>query len=174
LKQLSGSNIPAERLSAIRESVIAKSCICHGVGGCVTLKHGIDQDARPTVCCGPNIVNFSEVASLEEMIGHIYGRLSLLADPNRPHMFIRELSLYVDYFRREFQQASEGLLNKTAKCFLDFRRNLITAIEYYQGLAEQLSLEHRERFLRDLDTLFKEIEKILPESSTAIPLGVIS
>ncbi|MCK4606880.1 MAG: hypothetical protein KAU35_06255, partial [candidate division Zixibacteria bacterium] len=174
LKQLSESDIPAEQLSAIRESVLAKSCICHGVGGCVILKHGIDPDARPTVCCGPNIVSFSKVASLEEMVGHIYGRLSLLTDPDRPHMFIRELSIYVDYFRREFQQASEGLLNKTAKCFLDFRRNLITAIEYYQGLAEQLSLEHRERFLRDLDTLFEEIEKILPESATATSLGVVS
>ncbi len=174
LKQLSESDIPSEQLSAIRESVIAKSCICHGVSGCVTLKRGIDPDARPAVCCGPNIVNFTKVASLEEMVSHIYGRLSLLTDSDRPHMFIRELSLYVDYFRRELQQASEGLLDKTTKRFLDFKCNLITAIEYYQGLAEQFSLEQRERFLRDLDNLFEKIEKALPESAAAISLGVIS
>jgi len=170
LKQLSESDIPSERLSAIRESVIAKSCICHGVGGCVILKHGIDPDARPTVCCGPNIVSFSKVASLEDMVSHIYGRLSLLTDSDRPHMFIRDLSLYVDYFRGELQKASEGLLDKTAKCFLDFKRNLVTAIEYYQGLAEQFSLEQRERFLRELDTLFEEIEDILPGIAAAIPV----
>ena len=89
-------------------------------------------------------------------------------------MFIRELSLYVDYFHQELQKASEGLLNKTSKCFLDFKRSLVTAIEYYQDLAEQFSLEQRERFLRDLDALFEELEKVLPEPATAISLGTTS
>ncbi len=170
LEQLSESDLPPERLSAIRESVVAKSCICTGVGGCIILKHGIDPDARPAVCCGPNIVNFGKVASLEDMVSHIYGRLSLLTDSDRPHMFIRELMLYIDYLRRELQKVSEGLLDRTTKYFLDFKKNLIAGIEYYRCLAEQFSLEQRERFLRELDVLFKEIDDILPGTTATIPV----
>ena len=141
--------------------------------GVATLKHGIDKAALPSVCCGPNIVNFSKVASLEEMVSHIYGRLSLLTNPDRPHMFIRELSLYVDYLRDELQRASDGLLDKTTKSFQEFKQNLNDAIEYYKSLAEQIGAEQRERFLRELDALFEEIEKVLPERATAISIAVI-
>ncbi len=169
LEQLSDSDIPLERLSAMKENIVAKSCLCRDLAGNVTLKHGIDPDAKPAVCCGPNIVNFSKVTSLEEMIGHIYGRLSLLINSNRPHMFIRELMLYVDYLRRELQKVSEGLLDRTTKWFLDFKQNLITGIEYYRQLAEQFSREQKEGFLRDLDTLRNEIDNIiLPGTGTAI------
>ena len=165
LKQLSEGNLPSDQLSAMRENVVVKSCICHDVGGGATLKLGIDPEAHPAVCCGPNIANFSKVASLEEMVGHIYGRISLLTNPDRPHMFISELMIYIDYLRRELQKISEGLLDRTAKCFLDFKQNLITGIEYYRCLAEQFSLEQRERFLQELDTLFKELDNILPSTT---------
>jgi len=174
LEQIEKGDYSPQQLSAMREQVLAKSCICHDLAGNVTLKHGIDSGAHPAICCGPNIANFTKVATLEEMISHIYGRLSLLSNPDRPHMFIQELSIYIDYLRGELQKTSEGLLDKTAKRFLDFKRNLITGIEYYQDLADQFSSEHKERFLRDLDTLFKELEKVLPKSGPTISLGVIS
>ena len=174
LEQLSASDIPAEKLSAMKENTIAKSCLCHDLAGCATLKLDIDPNARPAVCCGPNIVNFSKVASLEEMIGHIYGRLSLLVSTDRPHMFIRELMLYVDYLRRELQKASEGLLDRTTKWFLDFKKNLIDGVGYYRGLAEQLSREQKEDFLRHLDALLKEIENLLPEATAAVSLDSTS
>lgn len=170
LEQLSGCDIPLEQLSAMREKVVGKSCICHDLAGGVTLKHGIDPSARSALCCGPNIVNFSKIASLEEMVGHIYGRLSLLTNSDRPHMFIRELMLYVDYLRWELQKTSDGLLDKTTKWFLDFKQNLINGIGYYRTLAEQFSREQKEGFLRDLDAVLKEIENILPETTAAISL----
>jgi len=173
LEQITEGNPPAQLLSVKRDKVLAKACICHDLAGSATLKHGIDKKAHPSVCCGPNIVNFSKVATLEEMVGHIYGRLSLLTDIDRPHMFIKELSLYVDYLRRELRETSEGLLNKTAKCLQDVKHNLISAIEHYEDIAEQFGLEQRERFLKDLDTLFGEIEKILPESANTISLGTV-
>ena len=103
--------------TALREGVLAKSCICHDLAGTATRSNGIDPAATPAVCCGPNIVNFSRVATLEEMVGHIYGRISLLGGADRPHMFLRELALYVDYLRNELAKqeigsgtASAGLL----------------------------------------------------------------
>jgi len=174
LEEIAKINPPEVQLNYKREGVIAKSCICHDLAGGATLKLGIDKKATPAVCCGPNIVNFSKIATLEEMVSHIYGRISLLTDPDRPHMFVKELSLYVDYLRRELQETSEGLIDKTAKCLADVKHNLISAIEYYQEISEQFGQEQRERFLKDLDALFGEIEKMLPESVNNISLGIVS
>lgn len=173
LRQVAESGASPEKISFTSKKIMAKACICHDLAGTVTLKYKIDKDALPSICCGPNIVNFSKVATLEEMIGHIYGRLSLLTNSERPHMFIRELSLYVDYLRDELQRAADGLLVKTTKSFLEYKQNLNDAIEYYKNLAEQFSSEQRERFLRDLDTLFEEIERVLPEPATSISIAVI-
>jgi len=173
LKQLANCDTPSTQLTARKNLVLDKSCLCRDLAGSVTLMHGIDSEAPPAVCCGPNIVNFNRIASLEEMVSHIYGRLSLLADSDRPHVFIRELSLYVDYMRRELRKESEGLLDRTAKYFEDFKQNLNTGIEYYQELAEQFSQEQKEKFLNDLDALFEEIEKVLPNKAASISLGVI-
>ena len=89
--------------------MLAKSCICHDLAGAATLKNGIDPTATPAVCCGPNIVNFARVATLEEMVGHIYGRKSLLTSGKRPHMFLREVSLNIDYFRNELAKQKIGV-----------------------------------------------------------------
>ena len=51
-------------------------------------------------------MNFSKIASLEEMVGHIYGRTSLLTNPARPHMFLRELAINIDYLREELEEVS--------------------------------------------------------------------
>ncbi len=174
LEQIATSDTPAKQLDLKREGVLAKSCICHDLAGGATLKLGIDKKATTAVCCGPNIVNFSKIATLEEMISHIYGRISLLTDSDRPHMFVKELSLYVDYLRRELQETSEGLINKTAKCLQDVKQNLNAGIEHYRNIAEQFGQEQKEKFLNDLEALFEEIEKILPESTANISLGSIS
>ena len=174
LKQLDESDVSGHQLDYRKNYVIAKACICHDLAGCATLKYGIDKEATPAVCCGPNIVNFSKIATLEEMVGHIYGRLSLMTNAERPHMFIRELAIYVDFLREDLRKASEGLLEKTTKSFLEFKQNLLEGIEYYQDLAEQFSAEQKKRFLDDLDALFKEIEKVLPESTVSVSTGLAS
>ena len=100
-------DLPEERRAALREGVLAKSCICHDLAGTATRKNGIDPAATPAVCCGPNIVNFSRIATLREMVEHIYGRISLLSGSDRPHMFLRELAIYVDYLRNELAQTED-------------------------------------------------------------------
>jgi len=174
LKQLSEDDSPSPLLAAKKKRVEAKACICHDLAGGVTLKHGIDAKAHPAVCCGPNIVNFSKIASLEEMVGHIYGRLSLPMNPDRPHMFIGELILYVEFLRRGLEEVSEGLLDRTAERYQTFKSNMITGIEYYRDLAEQFGIEQKDRFLAELNTLAEEIESILPSSSTTVSLNSIT
>ena len=106
------------------------------------------------------MVNFSRISSLEEMIGHIYGRLSILTNPDRPHMFISELKLYVGYLRKEVESYSLKLSSQTPKYLSEFQENLGEGIEYYRSLTEQFVSEQKERFLQDLRDLKAELENI--------------
>jgi hypothetical protein len=167
LKLLS-SEKPSKLLTAMQHQVVDKSCLCLDLAGGVLQKTGIDPQARTTVCCGPSIADFKEIVSLEKMVDHIYGRLSLINDSDRPHMFIREIGLYVDYLRQELEKTSTGLINRTTRYFSDFRKNLEDGIEYYRELAEQFGSNQKKRFLQDLDDLAREIERLLPDQSITI------
>ncbi|MBN2712322.1 MAG: hypothetical protein JXR97_07780, partial [Planctomycetes bacterium] len=114
------------------------------------------------VCCGPNIVNFNREATLEEMISHIYGRISILSGKYRPHMFIREISIYIDHMKSEMDKARIELSCKTTDCFERFRSNLIEGIEYYHGLAAKIVGENKQKFEEELNTLRNEIESLFP------------
>lgn len=169
LKQLDEMAVSPELEPVMREAITAKACICHDLAGGAAVKHGFDKEAVTAVCCGPNIVNFSKVATLEEMIGHIYGRISLMTNPNRPHVMLRELKLYIDYLRSEMEKWSLDLSSRTPKYFTEFRENLHAGIEYYRGLSEVFESK-KESFLRALETLQSELEQL--PSVEAMPPSV--
>jgi hypothetical protein len=160
LKHLPEEEFSAKQLSLIRENVLSKSCICHDLAGSATLKNCIDPNATTAVCCGPGIVDFSKIATLEEMVSHIYGRLSLLSNPDRPHMFIRELDLNVARLRKEITAFSEGIVLNTLKYFQEFKANLLKGIDFYQEFGDQFINKQRQRFLSDLKKLREVIEQI--------------
>jgi hypothetical protein len=162
LQRLQEAGHPRELLRKLQDKVREKSCVCHDVGGTATLKNGIDPDATPTICCGINITNFSARASLEEMVGHIYGRISLLRGTNRVHMFVQELQIYIDHLRAETDSLSLGLSIRTTKYIADFKDNLLAGIRYYRILARRFVGKRQERFVADLEALRKELESISP------------
>jgi hypothetical protein len=98
------------------------------------------------------------VATLEEMVGHIYGRLSLFKNVNRHHLFLRELMLNIEYLNKEWEHFSLELSNRTPKYFLEFRDNLLSGIEHYRNLAEEFIADKKARFLSELKTLQEELE----------------
>jgi len=161
LRHLAEEGLTPDQLPLVREHVLAKSCICHDLGGGATICYGIHPDATPAVCPGPSIADFSKIATLEEMVRHIYGRAPLPMSPDRPHMFIREIALYADYLRDEIEWCSSGLLSRPANYFDEFKENLLSGIEYYRGLAQQLDEQQRQRFLDELGVLHEAIESIL-------------
>ncbi len=166
------ANLPEERLTedqlpVIKGKVVAKACICHDLAAGATIKNGIDPHANTVVCCGPNIVGFSKTSTLEELVGHIYGRLSLLESEKRPHMFIRELSLYVEQLRSEIQQASLGLLDITPTYFREFKENLLQGIDYYRRVAEGFVEEKRNRFVTDLQHFRDRLETLVQRNIEA-------
>ena len=160
LQHLPEEGLSAEQLAAAKESVLRKSCICHDLGGSTTLKYDIDPAATPSICCGPSILDFSKISTLEEMVAHIYGRLSLMTNKERPHMFIKELMLYIDHLREETKNFSLKLSFRTPAYFSKFKKNLLAGVEYYHRLAGQFIEEQRKQFLADLKVLQDEIERL--------------
>ena len=160
LQHLAEEGLTADQLPRVREHVLAKSCICHDLGGGATLRYEIDPDAAPAICPGPGIADFSKIATLEEMVGHIYAREPLPMTPDRPHMFIREIDLYVEYLRDEIEWHASGLLDRPANYFDEFKENLLGGIEYYRGLAQELDEQQRQPFLDELAGQQETLESI--------------
>jgi hypothetical protein len=168
LASLAEVDLTPDQREAAEQAVLSKSCICHDLAGGATRKHGIDPQASPAICCGPNIVNFSKLATLEEMVGHIYGRLSLLTNPQRPHMFVRELMLYIDYMGKEIDHCSRGIEKRATKYFSQFRENLLSGIEHYRQVAERLAGEQKTAFLSALQSLQEVINQMPLDACAAI------
>jgi len=170
LEHLSSEGLSEAQLDVVKEDILAKACICHELGASAKIINDIEPDALPTICCGPGIADFSKVASLEEMVGHIYGRLSLLTNSKRPHMFIRELKIYIDNFRKEIERYSLELSTRTPKYFLEVKENLLKGIEHYRNTANEFTKDIHTKFLSELKALNDELESIflteLAEQST--------
>jgi hypothetical protein len=158
LKKLREENLPAAEVALIKERILEKSCICHDLAGSVSLNYNTDPKAAPAVCCGPNIRNFNRIFSLEEMVNHIYGRLSIMVNSDRPHMFIEEIRLNLDYLRGEIKSFSQRMSNRPQSFFETFKAGLLDGIDYYRGLTRQFIDERREKFLEELKNLQDEIE----------------
>ena len=77
LASLESAGLGEAELAQAREAVMDKACLCRDLAGGATLNYGIESQAEPNMCCGPNTFWFKRIASLEEMVGHIYGRLNL-------------------------------------------------------------------------------------------------
>jgi len=139
--------------------VLDKECLCIGLSNAAAINYNqtfIKKLDSVTVCPGPNIANFSEVVSLQTMAGHIYGRENILADTNRPHMFIKELHLYIDYLKEQLEGDDQPeTFSKKKKYYTSFYQNLREGLSYYRKLPG-LSGTHRNRFVKDLD--YAEIE----------------
>ncbi len=163
LKSLSENGYNAGQIKVLSEEVLAKSCICHDLSGSVKLKNGIEKDATPAVCCGPNIAYFSRIATLEEMIAHIYGYGEQLCKSGRPHMFVQEMSLYIEYLKKELELFALGLSRHKQEYLKEFKSNLNEGLEYYRKRAEKLVRDELGPFLDDLKTLCSSLDKLEPK-----------
>lgn len=161
LEQLENGDLKGEELERAKEEVVLKSCICHDLAGSATVRREIDLKAVPAVCPGPNIINFKKIVGLKEMISHIYGRCSLLVSEARPHIFIRELQLQLDYLVNEVKNPMVGLPVRTEKKLAEVRKNLLQGIDYYRSIAKDLLQEQQEKFLCSLQDLADELNQIV-------------
>ena len=127
---------PTKTNAALNE-IVEKDCLCEGLSTSVRLKnemHLPHKLSAVTICPGPNLAYFSGIFSLKEMVDHIYGRNNLLNKLPRPHFFINELKLYVDYFKQKMSSEIDTLSDAQKKYYSKCKANILNSIEYYKGL----------------------------------------
>jgi hypothetical protein len=165
IDQLKNLNLSPSVLLQKIAKVVEKACLCEDLAasGFINSHNNGSMRVRPVaVCPGPNLAYFSKIASLEEMIGHIYGRFQLLTDPNRPNMFINELRLYVDYMNNEVQKRIDTWNAKEQKYFDTYKANLQEGIAHYKSLIPKL-IEETERYRETMRNELLELEQELLE-----------
>lgn len=119
--------------------ITVKSCLCVGLANTAYLENYIEikgEKQGVVVCPGPNLAYFDKEVSLAEMVRHINGYESVLAEGYRPNMFIKELQLYVDYLKEEIEKTIE-VTKKNIKKWETFKANLLEGIAYYNSIFEQ-------------------------------------
>ena len=61
-----------------------------------------------------------------------------MKDPDRPNMFVKELHIYLDYFKEKLNEAQENRTKKQEKYLSKFSSNLNDAVHYYLQLNQEL------------------------------------
>ncbi|WP_205502965.1 hypothetical protein [Rufibacter psychrotolerans] len=157
LEQLQQQGLPAETLLAEQAKVLVKECLCEGLANTASLLYNFGKKTRVTpvaICPGPNLAYFSGIFKLQEMVDHIYGRFNALNQTYRPHVFINELKLYIDYWKNKKAEQLETLTDKQAKYLQTFWQNLQAGISYYKAILPDLftpeELEKRRVMLEEL------------------------
>lgn len=155
LKELEEQNLSKEEYENARVKIIEPECLCVGLGASTKLSKGmkVAGDEKVTVCPGPNLAYFSKISSLKEMVDHIYGRTNLLDKGYRPHMFLKELNMYLDIFKERvaaFQKNSEDVKEK--RNLIKFRKNLADGTDYYKDLF----FKQKKEFVLELEKLLKK------------------
>ncbi len=137
LKELAEMNLPKEEYEKAYNKIIEKECLCIGLG--ISTIKSKKMEVKPTdqvtVCPGPNLAYFSKISTLKEMVDHIYGRTNLLDEGHRPHMFMKELKMYLDIFKERFEEFKKDLENtKEKKQLIKFQKNIFDGVNYYKEL----------------------------------------
>lgn len=122
-----------------KTKITEKSCLCVGLANSSYLENDIKikgQAQGVVICPGPNMAYFDQEVSLTGMMQHIYGNKSVLRAKNRPNLFVKELKMYIDYFRNEIETISGEVTANQLKKWNSFKANLLEGIDYYQNLFE--------------------------------------
>ncbi|WP_373522871.1 hypothetical protein [Aquiflexum sp.] len=144
--------------------VLQKDCLCEGLSAPAILNAGETPRrnlSAVTICPGPNLAYFKGVFSLKEMVGHIYGKFNLNLDAERPHVFIKELQLYMQYLKSEMEKALPENNQKFETYIGKFQKNLESGIQYYNDLIEGVSVgkdEVTKKMKEQLDSILLEIQ----------------
>ncbi|MCU4155429.1 hypothetical protein J1N10_05540 [Carboxylicivirga sp. A043] len=144
LTELSEQNLSAEAYQEAYDDITEKECLCVGLGISLLESKGIEVGPtdKVTVCPGPNLAYFSKEASLKEMVDHIYGRTNLLDKRHRPHMFTKELGMYLDIFKKRVESfLSTPDDAKEKKQLTAFQKNITEGVNYYFDLFKEKKKE---------------------------------
>lgn len=161
LAQLKSLQLTTEEFEKQQRDILDKECLCIGLSNAAALLYDetfVEKYPSVNICPGPNIANFSEVVSLQTMTDHIYGRTNIMHNEHRPHMFIAELILYLNYIKEQINESD--LSDPKRKSYLNnFVQNLHEGIAYYNNLPEEL-ISNISSFKNSLHAIEHQLENI--------------
>jgi len=174
--ELEKESVSSEEYQRRYAKITEKSCTCVGLGTSALLAYGLDTKTEGegvSICPGPNMAYFSKIASLSEMQDHIYGNENLISRKDRPHMFVKELSTYLNYLENQIEETRRTITKRQKQYLLKFATNLREGIGYYEELFTSSAKEFAFStakilydFLCGKDTL-KELVKAIEELEPA-------
>jgi hypothetical protein len=129
------------------EEVLEKDCLCEGLSASVILNQGEEPRRNlkaVTICPGPNLAYFKGIFSLKEMVDHIYGKVNIVLDPERPQVFVKELQLYMQHLQHELSKALPEKTQKFETYIEKLKTNLSQGITYYQNLIASFPIDTEE------------------------------
>jgi len=116
--------------------IVEKSCLCVGLANSALIVNNLDEkptDRDVSICPGPNIVYFSNIMTLVEILSHIYGKINVISK-ERSSLFINELRIYI----KLIQSKKERLLIDNKSEIDNITKSIKEGIEYYKNLVEEL------------------------------------
>lgn len=166
IKELTAKNLSKEAYYKEYSKIIAKSCTCVGLGTSALLAYGLDtktEGAGVSVCPSPNIAYFSKKMSLKEITKTIYGQSASVTSLERPNLFIKELTIYIDYLKNKLEETTAEASPKEIKYLKTFVKNLKEGLLYYKNLFNteyQSAILHYPAVLADLELSSQNINKV--------------
>jgi hypothetical protein len=145
------------------DKVVEKACLCEGLTVTPMIVNKIEmkkQSMAVSVCPGPNLAYYSKVVSLKEMVDHIYNKINLITNPNRPNLFVKELSLYINYLQNKIEEKIENASAHSEEFIETFRCNLMSGMEYYKRIILELNEETesvKQRIIKNLEELEQKL-----------------
>ena len=152
-----------ERRSAL-VAVTEKACLCYQLGGSAMVAFGSDGSANieTAICPGPNIAYFNRKLSLEEMTGHIYGRIDLVKNSQREHFLVTEIRLYIAHLATLITDFQRNDVGEPAKNNIaEFIHNLKAGVTAYMEKSKRHFEENfdcYEMFIADVSKTWHELE----------------
>ena len=118
--------------------ITIKTCLCDHLGNGALINLGIKKEgmAPQAVCPGQNISWFNRKYSLIEMMEHFYNKKESLISKDRPHMFAKEIQMYVDYYDKLVKESD--LNERVSKTLKEFYENLKSGMEYCRNFSNKI------------------------------------
>ena len=167
IEELKKQNLNSKDFEAKYQEITSKICLCEGLVNSLYIKNNIlepKENNAVAICPGPNLAFFNGNYSLKEMVNHIYGKQNLLENVARPHMFINELKLYINYLKTDIENSLKQRDQKKEKYLQNFSNQLQAGITYYKNLCtNQLFLSNIDSlsFKKDLASLAQSLQNII-------------
>ena len=163
IAQLKKEELPDAEFKLQYDQVTEKVCLCTGLGTAALLKNHIEPQYHiksVAICPGPNLAYFSGIFSLRQMVDHIYGRINILNNTERPNLFINELKLYVEYLKMEIAKNVQSLNNNKIKYFKTFQTNLLEGVSYYKKLKSGITNDVS-KYINDMSAELNKLESTI-------------